>query len=269
MVSPQSQASEAVLRIYTDIKSTFGITYVPMMFRYLAHYPSYMERLWDTIKLNVSDPVFIQTTTSIKHELIQTSDAIIQASPSITKVALRLIEPHNRDKVASEIEMYFDTQVKLAYISIAIRERTKGWAIGAKYLTDENNQRTSANSGKANDVHLQLHDIVIAETATALSQRDDIREPLMKYIVYIHEEFTSIITQEQYLFTRVDAEKILIRSVQHMPHPLFASYNEVAKSVEDKRQLGDLFFLLSEKFPVGHTVSSLMWALSIRMLSQG
>ncbi len=271
MALPQSinysDASEDVVELYDDIKSVLDLNYVPLMFRYLANYPSYLDKLWSSIRANITDPSFQDILSSLVEEQLRATEQIIENTPSLKSVAQQLIPEGDRNKVLYEVEQYLRIQTLLSYISVGIRERTKGWAIGAKYLPETQASYSGHTSSSAQEkVHSALHEMVIAEASTALAMRDDIRESLMKFIVYVHEEFTTIITQETYLFTRVQTEKIVSRYVDNMPHPLFASYNEVAKSVPNKTDLQHIFYFLSEKFPVSHTVAALMRALSVKLL---
>ena len=68
------------------------------------------------------------------------------------------------------------------------------------------------------------------------------------------------------MLARVQVEKALDTRVQDMPHPIRASYNDVATLVKNHDELPYLFYLLSEKFPVVHAVSSLMWGYGMGML---
>jgi hypothetical protein len=263
-----ADASDQVKDIYTDIKDTFELPYVPLLFRYLGNYPLFLERLWPTLKSNIQDPIFKDLLATLNKEAIRSTQSLIIASPEMRQVTHKLVPAQVIPVIASEIEKYFIVQLKLSFIAIIMRERTKGWAIGAKFLPDVAHTTSYASDRTAAKLHSELHEMIIAETASALSVRDDIREPLLKFILYIHEEFISVITREEYVFTRVQFEKILTHHVGNVPHPIFASYNEVFKSIPDNRDLGNVFYFLSEKFPVSQTIAALMWAMSMQVLKE-
>lgn len=262
----ESEASESLRSIYADIKATLDIPYVPLMFRYLGNYPIFIDRLWPTLKANIKDSSFQNVFSTIQTEAVRSTDSLISSTPDLVRITNQLITPLQKERIAVEIENYFRMQLQLGFLSIAIRERTKGWAIGAKLLPDID--QTTSSYKQSSTFHTELHEIVIAETASALSVPEDLREPLIKFIVYMHEEFISIITQEEYVFTRVQLEKILIHHVTNMPHPIFASYNEVVKSLPDQNDIAHVCYFLSEKFPVGQTVAALMWAVSLGVLKK-
>ncbi|MBL6987097.1 MAG: carboxymuconolactone decarboxylase family protein [Methylobacter sp.] len=47
----ESEAVEAVLTIYNDIKQTFGMDFVPSMFKAMANNPAYLEASWNRYKV--------------------------------------------------------------------------------------------------------------------------------------------------------------------------------------------------------------------------
>lgn len=270
MIPPQPisehAASEDIRKLYGEIKASFDITYVPMMFRYLANYPALFENLWESIHSNLEDPIFDTFIRNITERLISSTEMLVTTQPNLISISRKLIPDEDRHKVAHEIEKYFRVQLQLALIAIAIRERTKGWAIGARALTDVRNIHTPQDKNVEENIHEDLRDTALAELSSALAQHTDISHSLMKYIVFIHEEFADMLTRDEYLFARVATEKLFGEYVTQMPHPIFASYNEVSKSVHDSRELPYLFYLLSEKFPVSHAISALMWGMSLKVL---
>ncbi|WP_340124391.1 carboxymuconolactone decarboxylase family protein [Methylobacter svalbardensis] len=47
----ESEADESVVAIYNDIKKTFGMDFVPGMFRAMANNPAYLEASWNRYKV--------------------------------------------------------------------------------------------------------------------------------------------------------------------------------------------------------------------------
>jgi len=47
----ESEAVESVVTIYNDIKKTFGMDFVPGMFRAMANNPAYLEASWNRYKV--------------------------------------------------------------------------------------------------------------------------------------------------------------------------------------------------------------------------
>lgn len=47
----ESEAVESVVAIYNDIKKTFGMDFVPGMFRAMANNPAYLEASWNRYKV--------------------------------------------------------------------------------------------------------------------------------------------------------------------------------------------------------------------------
>lgn len=47
----ESDASPEVRLVYQDIKKTFGLPFVPNLFRAMAHNPAYLEATWNRVKV--------------------------------------------------------------------------------------------------------------------------------------------------------------------------------------------------------------------------
>lgn len=263
----ESEASAELKELYGSIKTSCDLPYVPLMFRYLGNYPTFLERLWPTIVSNIEDPTFRNLLKTIQEDVVRATKNLITASPDMLQITDHLITDAQKTLITEEVKTYFATQLRLAFISVALRERTKGWAVGSKFLPDLRTDSSTPGSRQETRLHAELHEIVIAETASSLSMREDIREPFLKFIMFMHEEFISIITREEYVFTRVQFEKILTHHITNIPHPLFGSFNEVVTSIPDSRELAHVFYFISEKFPVSQTIAALMWGLSLGVLT--
>jgi len=47
----ETDASEIIRKIYDDIKQTFGVSFVPNIFKAMAHHPGYLEATWTRVKV--------------------------------------------------------------------------------------------------------------------------------------------------------------------------------------------------------------------------
>ncbi len=47
----ESEATADVAAIYADIRTTFGMPFVPAMFRAIAHHPAYLKASWERVKV--------------------------------------------------------------------------------------------------------------------------------------------------------------------------------------------------------------------------
>lgn len=261
----EEEASEHVREIYDDIKKTLSIQYVPALFRYAAQHPAFLENFWQSLKNNITDPAFQRSVDDIKDYLKGTSRIIIQDNPELSATLKNFLSKDSKKRIAGEIAEYYDTQCTLALVSVAVRERVKGWAVGIRHLPSDNTQ-TGRKPASASEAEDEAHEIVLSHMSSAMTVSPDIRKDVLKYIVFIHDEFSSVVRRESYVYARVESEKLFERHVRTMPHPIFASYNEVAQIIPDKNDLPEIFYLLSEKFPIFHAVSALIWAMSIELL---
>lgn len=47
----ERDASDQVAKVYADIKKVFGLTFVPNLFKAMAHHPDYLEATWTRVKV--------------------------------------------------------------------------------------------------------------------------------------------------------------------------------------------------------------------------
>lgn len=47
----EPEASTEVAAIYADIRATFGMPFVPAMFKAIAHHPAYLKVSWERVKV--------------------------------------------------------------------------------------------------------------------------------------------------------------------------------------------------------------------------
>ena len=261
----EQEASEDIARIYQSIKNTLGLAYVPMMFKYLAHYQPFLENLWDSINKNIQDTSFKTVLGNIDGDIRNAGHTLFRASSSHDTLITLLPDHVIRQRISEEIRDFFVLQCKLAYVCVAIRQAIKGWAVGAKYLESEQAFH-AMNESHASGLDDEIRNIMLVESTSALAVSSDLQNPLLTFLVLLNEEFANVTRTETYVLARVQVEKALDTRVQDMPHPIRASYNDVATLVKNHDELPYLFYLLSEKFPVVHAVSSLMWGYGMGML---
>ncbi|MBP9797817.1 hypothetical protein KBC70_01590 [Candidatus Woesebacteria bacterium] len=260
---PEHLASPEIIPVYADIKKTLDIPYVPVLFQYLANYPRLFAHVWPSLKDNLLDPSFESLINHITSDCIHVSQHLTEHFPNISQNVNQLIQSQDmRNRIHEEIRKYFTLQCVLAFLCVAMRESTKGWAIGAKYLHSEQAFHVM-NDREPHGVTEDIRAMIVAETTSALNVSPDLQKPLVSFIIMLHEEFADLIKKEEYLYARVQVEQSLIQYISNMPHTIQTSYNAVTNLVEDPRELPYLFYLLSDKFPVVHAVATLMWGIGL------
>jgi AhpD family alkylhydroperoxidase len=61
----EADADAEVAAIYAEIRSAFGLPFVPNLFRALAHRPSYLAATWDRVKLVMAPGALDRRTKEI------------------------------------------------------------------------------------------------------------------------------------------------------------------------------------------------------------
>ena len=262
---PEHTATPEILTIYADIKKTLDIPYVPILFQYLANYPALFAHIWPSLRDNLRDPIFEQLMQHIELDITTAGANLAEHFPQMKGSVQQLIPlADQRSRIHVEIKKYFMLQCALAFLCVAMRESTKGWAIGAKYLHPEQAYH-AMNNKEPHGVTEDIRTMVLAETTAALTVSADIQKPLVGFIILLHEEFADLVKKEEYLFARLQVEKSFTQYISNMPQPIRASFNEVSVLTSEPSELPYLFYLLSDKFPVVHAVATLMWGLGMAL----
>lgn len=58
----EDQATGVVREIFADIRKTFGIPFVPKLFKVMAHHPAYLKASWERVKV-IMGPGLIERKT--------------------------------------------------------------------------------------------------------------------------------------------------------------------------------------------------------------
>ncbi|MGR9013773.1 MAG: carboxymuconolactone decarboxylase family protein [Gammaproteobacteria bacterium] len=70
----ESEADEAVSTVYNDIKKTFGMDFVPSMFKAMANNPAYLEASWNRYKVIMGPGTLDRKTKEIIAVAVSTTN---------------------------------------------------------------------------------------------------------------------------------------------------------------------------------------------------
>lgn len=257
----ENEAKEQISILYKDIKQTFNIEIVPLIFQYVANFEEYFVYLWGKVKANILDPQFQISTKELSSftnqaiaEIYIPSQRIIEFSEKINPVELEKIE-----KTVKELE---EINAKLMILMIAVRESIKGVLIGVKLLEGKTNVFNYGQDFKDNE---NIKEQIIEQSLQG-TQSNEINEaskmlaPLFgdqsiivshyaDFFTQIAMEMDGLLKQEGYLAKRVAIEKQALIAVDKFQHALDCSYAEMIKMIKDKPYFDELLYLLSETFP--------------------
>ncbi len=253
----EEKASEPVKEIYADIKTTLGVSIVPLVFQYIANFEDYLSYVWEKIKANIKTGQF----DNLHNEVTQFSDAamaeIYLPSPSTTRFIHQLPEEEKKH-LSQTVHDLSLINSKLMLITIGIREGIKGVHINQELLQ-------SVSGGIEEDFFDEFMSFNIMRQ-NLREQQEEI-EPISKMLAplfgsqaiaitqyptffsHVSSEMDELIKKETYLSKRVLLEQLSHASVSAFVYPLGSSYAEIAKFAGKHRYFGELLYILSETFP--------------------
>lgn len=254
---PEDKANEQVAGVYRDIKQTFSVDVVPLLFQYLAGFEEYFFYAWERIKRNVQSPYFADAVSEITAFAEETIPEVYTPSPLLRQFRNSLPDAEVH-QIFQTVEGLQKINAQLLLLTIGMREGLKGVHIGREFLL----QNTSG----------ELYDEVFDQFINSQIMRENLREqeelegaskmlaPLFgsqalqithypEFFGKVAQEMQELIKSELYLSTRVGLERIGVMMVGHLSYPLGTSYQEIATFAGKKPYFHELLYILSETFP--------------------
>jgi hypothetical protein len=267
-ISPifESQADEKTKKIYQQLKQAFGVSKPPIFFCYLAPFYEYFSYITDQIIANLNNEKFIEIIN-------ETKDIIFKLIKDNFKKSNETNEFLNRFKYSPQffyfqknLEKIFDTNLKLTFIFIALREAVKGWAIAAKKIGAKTESSGFSSKPKIDEEELifNLNEVVDLNEQTKTKQKDiqsfsnaiinapfsGIEKDLLPaYLQLCRNDFYFLMKKEEYVFIRLEIEKIILRFLNLLPELIISPVNLVIEMTKKYEDYPDLLYLLSEHFP--------------------
>src|SRR5258708_2573420 len=248
---PENKVNKQIKEVYTNIKDTFELDTVPVMFQYLANYEVYLLYIWERMKANMDSNSF---TASYK-DIMQFADTAIESiySPSSAIATfIKTVPAQEKEQINQTIQTLEKVNAKLMLLTIGVRESVKGVLIGTERLTPYS--RTE---------HMPFEDFIksnFSRNETAISSSSHILAPLFgshaivvshypQFFQHIAIDMEKLLQSEGYLTKRVNLEQKGLLAVTQFTHPLGCSYKELVIMAGGKPYFDELLYMLSETFP--------------------
>lgn len=253
----ENQANPSIAEVYQDIKQTFGVEVVPLLFQYLAGFEEYFIYAWDKLKRNVQSPYFGDAISEITSFAQETIPEVYQSSMDMRQFcgSLPELEVH---QLLQTTEALQKINAQLLLLTIGMREGLKGVHIGREFLL----------KNTAGELYEEAFDQFINNKIMHenLKQQQELEgaskmlAPLFgsqalqvthypEFFGKVALEMQELIQSELYLSTRVGLERIGVMMVEHLSYPLGTSYQEIATFAGKKPYFHELLYILSETFP--------------------
>ena len=268
MISPifESQADEKTKEVYQQIKQAFSVAKPPIFFCYLAPFYEYFSYIAGQIIANLNNEKFIEIIN-------ETKDIIFKLIKNNLKKSEETNEFLNRFKYSpqffyfqKDLEKIFDANLKLTFIFIALREAVKGWAIAAKKISAKTEAASFSSKPKINEEEFifNLNEVIDLNKRTKTKQKDvqsffngiinasfsAIEKDLLpSYLDLCRNDFYFLMRKEEYVFIRLEIEKIILRFLTLLPELIISPVNLVIEMTKKYENYPELLYLLSEHFP--------------------
>lgn len=250
---PESDASDKTRQIYEDIKHTFNIELVPLLFQYLANYDDYFLYSWEKIKANIKSEQFQSSEEQIIEFSTKKTNAMYTPSLLISEFMSR-ITPIENEHITSTVLRLENVNTKLFLLTIGIREAVKGLFSKSEKLTPPT-ARFDEVFGKST-----THETRDENSSKNLASATRMLAPLFgtqsleisKYPDFfgrIAYEMEELVKTYSYLEKRVELEQKGLEAIENFPYPLGFSYKEIVSLIGEKEYFNELIYLLAHTFP--------------------
>lgn len=249
---PQEQASDQTKQVYEDIKKTLDAPFVPLLFQYIANFEEYLVYVWGKIKTNVGTDYF---TNAVKEAISFTDKEIVGIYSPSAKMAqfMHRLQPEEKQHIAQTISNLQLLNAKLLIITIALREGVKGVIIGQEQMLRLDTKQYEvdifdifhtkyAKEEKEIEPASRMLAPLFGTQALAISQYPS-------FFSHIAIEMGALIKQENYLWKRVELERLGMKDAMGLQYPIGCSYQEIMAYAGHKPHLNELLYILAETFP--------------------
>lgn len=268
MISPifESQADEKIKKVYQQIKQAFSVTKPPIFFCYLAPFYEYFSYIATQIITNLKNEKFIEIINETRDIILKLIKDNLKKSEETNEFLNRFKHSPQFFYFQKDLEKIFDTNLKLTFIFIALREAIKGFAIAAKKIGAQTEAASFSSKPKIDEEEFifNLNEVVDLKEKTQEPKNDIQSFPnaiinapfsaiekdlLTAYLQLCRNDFYLLLKKEEYVFIRLEIEKIILRFLSLLPELIVSPVNLVIEMTKKYKNYPELLYLLSEHFP--------------------
>lgn len=249
----EADANEKVSRVYTDIKETFDIQVVPLVFRYLANYEAYFLYVWEKLKKNIESNYFQKTAVDINN-FAYNSILEIYTPSRLMQTFIGKLNHAEKQAIIQTVKDLDRVNSQLFILTIGIREGVKGVLVGREalpYTTIRGGYEEVFETFPREKVKQEEKDIAAASKMLAplFGSSSLMVSQYPSFFSNIAQEMENLVKEESFLQERVLLEHEGFRAIEGLQHPLGTSYQEIAQFASGKPYFNELLYVLAETFP--------------------
>jgi len=272
MITPllEKDATGLIKSRYDAIKKALHCNSLPATFSYMGAFPDYFLYISEQLIVNLTDTKFVTLA-------LETSNYIYSIVKSTLSYSNETNEWLNRYKNSpsfyyfqQDVVLVFLLNMKLAFVSLALREAVKGWAVAAKKLPTANEKSYPGNenndvkqSSITDDIETIIQNshyatksvqsvshIMLSQKSISNTHGEIERDLLQDFLLLCRNDFSYFIKQEIFLTMRVQLEKLVLISLPLFPHLIFSPINVALPLGQKYPHFSELLYLLCDDFPV-------------------
>jgi len=246
------EVSGQVHEAYEDIKKTLDAPGVPLVFQYIANFEEYFLYLWGKIKVNITTSYF-ESAVQEAATFTNTEIASIYSPSSRMAQFIHQLHPQEKEQITKTVTNLQMLNAKLLVITIALREGVKGVIIGEEQMVKIDTK----------EYEVDIFDIFHTKYATEQKEIEPASRmlaplfgnqgiALSQYPIFfgtVAREMDGFIKKEQYLWKRVELERVGMRTAMGLPYSIGCSYQEIMAYAGHRPHLHELIYILAETFP--------------------
>lgn len=229
-------ADERTRVIYKEIKQSLDVVSVPIVFKFMANFPDFLQFAWEKLMPVVTDISFNKSSEKIA----KLSDEVIKIifNPNAKLAAyVNSLNPTQKEEIQETISELKTLNAKLLLITIAIRESLKGISIpnqkfieGVSYAGNFSIQQLKSENPS---------DLLIPDFGVEYEE----------FYALINQNMSELLKTEKYLRSRVEIEKFSQLSIEQLPKPIIFPFSETVSLLRKYPYSSELLFLLNSTFP--------------------
>lgn len=242
-------ASEAMQVIFRQSKVHLGMSAVPVMLRFLANAPEYLEYLWGKMEDDLQSEAFVALSTKLRSFSLSSVSIIYTPSPHASGYASALNSAQKKELEELTLNLLRLNSIFLLF-SLDLREDLKS----AFTQTDEARKLTGGTEtfselqkegGESNSSEVTATRMLAPLFGSSLPEIPKVET----FFSIVESEMEKVGKTEAYLKTRVELERVGLMLVPSVPFRMQSNYKVFMQLIEDKYVAYDLLYLLTHVFP--------------------
>lgn len=255
----EEKANDKIKAIYSEIRTTLGISNIPIVFQLLAFFETYFNYIWEKLKPNLTSDSFSSEINNLEQTTSTFLKSIYQPSDILCLFLDQIKKQNQIYDLTQTVNKLTNINTALFLLTLSLRESLKGVNIGVKKIKARTYE----------PIKKDVYEHVVFENSTKSSQtlKKQISPFLKKGIIpkiegkqliviayprfyqLISWDFAHLQQKQEFLETRIKLEQDGLKKILNLPFQLDSSFQTVAERAAENKYFPELLYLLAELLP--------------------